>query len=599
MIYDSQHALVLGGTPIDGYDSMFTEGGYRFSVLAEGYEPGSAEAVESVVRSLAADGSSARIDGSDNAKTTFRLQVEGEDIHALNRGEAAFRRLLPDGYGAPTDLLWRPPQDHAPASVRTILTGTFDQDFSDLDELNLERIYAVTLTHRPFVRSEFPSVANALPIGEGVQTLINDCSSTAGWSALGTGGTPIIPTTSGGAVHFVLPSSTNTLHGWTLTLAGTYDLALTPYLMIEVKFPPMSYANDGLLAVGGRWLEPVQKAVTTDGYMRYMFDTSSVVGGPAWSPGPIVVHFGQIAAGGTTRTLSVRHIDALPVANPGLPRQNSRLLKIGGTERTPGTMHVSSRDGSPLGLTIVHTSPDEGTGYDPDLSRWITSILPTADLDPLAPMGGWVTSQSPDTVVAEVPSASLPTATYQIALYLKSTVNLRTAFQWTAWTAPIPGLPNATAGDYGTTWVDLVANQPTLVGIGTTTLPASIANAGRTRIEIIQGVGAVVKVGGMWLFRTGRDCGLTAVRTDEPHMWVDSDEAGNSGTVLVGSVGDRSDAYAPSASVGEVIAADSHTFRAGNVITYVASLAPNAAVQVEHYRRWPYNAADDGTGEPT
>ena len=592
MIYDSMHALILGGTPIDGYDATFTDGGYRFSVLADGYEPGSAEAVESVVRALAADGSSARIDGHDNAETTFRLKIEGEDHGSLNRGEAAFRRLLPDGYSAPVDLLSRPPQDDAPASVRTIITGKFDQDWDDFDELRIERVYVVTLTHRPFVRSEFPSVAKALSVGEGTQTTINDCTSITDWSAVGTGGVAITPTTSGGAVHFVLPPSAG-LRGWTLTIAGTYDLALTPYLAVEVQFPPMSLGDDGLLRAGGEWIEPIQKVISTDGYQRYIFDTSAP--GVMWTPGPVTLHFGQAASGTVARTLKVRHVEALPVANPGLPRQNARLLKIGGTERTPGTLHVASRDDSPLGLVLVHTSPDEGTGYDPDISRWIVGS--TIDPDPAAPMGGWVEGY-PLAVRSVVPSASVPSGTYQIGIYLLPTITARVKFQWVAISMPDPSTDAGTGGDLGHAWVDVVADRPTFVGIGTTTVPSARAGLGRTAITIGHGGSTAIPIGGMWLLRTGRDCGLTAVRTDESHIWVESDDAGRVGVVFVGSQSDQSDAYAPAGDFGEVYAADGHTFRYGNAITYVASLAPNPAVDVEHYRRWPFNAADDGTGDP-
>lgn len=591
MIYDSMHALILGGTPIDGFDATFTDGGYRFSVLADGYEPGSAEAVESVVRALAADGSSARIDGHDNAETTFRLKIEGEDHGSLNRGEAAFRRLLPDGYSAPVDLLSRPPQDDAPASVRTIITGKFDQDWDDFDELRIERVYVVTLTHRPFVRSEFPSVAKALSVGEGTQTTINDCTSITDWSAVGTGGVAITPTTSGGAIHFVLPPSAG-LRGWTLTIAGTYDLALTPYLAVEVQFPPMSLGDDGLLRAGGEWIEPIQKVISTDGYQRYIFDTSAP--GVTWTPGPVTLHFGQAASGTIARTLKVRHVEALPVANPGLPRQNARILKIGGTERTPGTLHVYSRDASPLGTAFVHTSPDEGTGYDPDLSRWIGATLTP---DPAAPMGGWLAAAP--TRRAEVPSSSLATGTYQIVLYLKSPTTIRLRFQWLALTIPIPGTVEATGAASGSAWVDLIADRPTLVAIGTTTLPVSRAQQGRTAIDFGAEGGSNVLIGGAWLLRTGRECAISAVRTNEPHMWIEGAEAGNAGSILIGSAADQSDSHAPGGNSSEILASEAHTFRAGNVIAYVMSAAPNAAVEVEHYRRWPFNAADDGTGDPT
>ena len=590
---ESLHELTLGGVPIDGLAAeMLTEGGYRFSVAADGLEFGSSEAVESVVRALAADGSSARIDGHDNADTTFRLLIEGEDYTALNRGEAAFRRLLPDGYSGSVDLLWRPPDGHAPASVRTVLKGTFVQDFDDMTELQLAREYVVTLTHLPFVRSEFPSVASAAAIGAGSLTVIDECSSASGWTASGTSGVPIAPTASGGALHFPLEPSEG-LRAWSIGRPGDVDLTATPYLVVEVKFPPQTLGDDAALVSGATWLRPMQVSVTTEGYRRYMFDTSG-----GWTPQPLRFHFGQAAGGDWVRTLSIRHIEALPTPNPTLPKQSSRLLSVGGTERTPGTLHVFSRDMTPLGLTIVHTSPDEGTGYDPDFSRWVTNNAGTPGAD--APNGRWRSIQSPSVIEALVPSASLPTGTYQIGAWVKSSTAQRVGINWIAGTVPRPSAGTVASYDNGLAWVDLQANVPAFVGVGSTTLPTSIAGAGRTYVFLTQvGSGPAVMVGGMWLFRTGQDCGLTAVNSQETHLWVVGEEAGSVGHVVVGSQADMSDAYTPSVPYGEIVAASPHTFRAGTSGVYVISTVPHAGVEVEHYRRWPFNAADDGTGEPT
>lgn len=95
----SLHELVLGGLPIDGVDSHLTDEGWllRVKAAAHGTTFGTAEAVMSVVDAMGADGGQARIERWGNAVSTIQLQILGVDATALAKGEAAIRRVLPDG----------------------------------------------------------------------------------------------------------------------------------------------------------------------------------------------------------------------------------------------------------------------------------------------------------------------------------------------------------------------------------------------------------------------------------------------------------------------------------------------------------------------
>ncbi|WP_394289512.1 hypothetical protein [Microbacterium sp.] len=594
MMSHSQHALILGGTHVDGIDATWHPDGYRFAVAADGLEFGSAEAVESVVRAFAEDGSVARIEGHDNAETTFRLLIEGQDHTALNRGEAAFRRLLPDGYGGTTDLVERPPDGHAPASVRTILTGSFAQEYDDEALLRCERVYTVTLTHLPFVRSEFETVAPVLPAPSPQTVTIDSCESTAGWAA-SPGAAPVAVSTSGGALHFSAEAASTTPGGfraWNITrTSAPLDLTGTPFIAIEAKFPvAWGAATRMFLRVAGAFKGSVSQEGVSDGYTRLTFYAADLDGSATMR-----ILADQNDAGTGAGTLSIRSIEA---ATSPESRQGARVIEVGGTERTPGSLHIAARDGaSPLGLVVAHTSPDAGVDHNPDLARWVTDG-PGFVRDITAPMGGYREMEESATSVirCRVPAASLPTSTYQIALLVRPYFDGRAGFGWMAGTSARPDSDVATSYDSGEVWVDLVEGRDALVAVGTTTLPTAVTAAGSTVISISKHSGGVVRVRGMWLFQTGRDCGLTAVSTDEPNLWIDTATASESALILTGEAADQSDAYAPSGT--DVFAATPHIFRAGKVAAYVVtSEVDHPASEFRHHRRWPYNAADDGTDQ--
>ena len=119
----SLYELTLDGLPLDDPLSVGDEG-YSIRVLADGFEPGSHEAVLSVVRALGADGSSVREEGADNAETPFQVDITGPDLSAVAAGRAALQRAFPMrtaavGADASVELVYRPSDGLAPAAAPT------------------------------------------------------------------------------------------------------------------------------------------------------------------------------------------------------------------------------------------------------------------------------------------------------------------------------------------------------------------------------------------------------------------------------------------------------------------------------------------------
>src|SRR5690606_29807735 len=199
---------------------------------------GTSEPVVSVMQSLSADGAASRVDAWGNATSTIQVQVSGADHTALALGEAALRRVLPDGWDDPVDLVWRPPDGMAPASVRVVLSAVLGSPFGDgwdQGEMRFTRTYPLTLTHRPHVYSEHETVAPALPRGAGAITVIDPLTSTTGWSWTDRGGAVRTPTTSASILRFEQPpGGVLAVKRWQIHRAGSVSFAGTPYLVIEL-----------------------------------------------------------------------------------------------------------------------------------------------------------------------------------------------------------------------------------------------------------------------------------------------------------------------------------------------------------------------------
>lgn len=581
----SLHELTLGGLSLDGIDSVLTDEGWMLRVksAASGTSFGTSEAVVSAVDAMGADGGQARIDGYANAVTTLQLQILGVDATALAKGEAAVRRVLPDGWGAPVDLLWRAPDGQAPASVRVVLTGVLGSPSTgsewDRDEVRLARTFPLVLTHRPGVRSEHLTITAALPPSATAETtVVDDCTSATGWTARLTDWStaPVLTAGANGLVVEHPPSTGPKMVQF--TRAGVVNFAALPYLVVEARV-----AGDSRVArweASGTLRAPMVSQALSDGFTRYVFRTSGVA-----SQFFVMRLTGTVAAGGGGAY--IRKV-SLTSQHSATPRQSARIINVGGTERTPGTLTVSSRNGTTAtGLTLIHTCPDDGTGYDPDLNRWVTSGPAQVD-DVNAPMGGWRTLT--DYLNAVVPWHTFPAATsYQIGALVRSDTAQEVTIEWSAWSW-IDSVP--TRQVLGERIVTLEAGKLAWVPMGRTTLPTIQARRGGVMLSLNQTAGTAVKVGGWYAFRSGRDSALTVVDSPKPRLFIEVGEGSEPGSWMIGDAADGSDAYTlPSGIKSPGV----HVFRAGRVASYVVTQNTNdPAVEFAHHHWWTANAADDG-----
>lgn len=146
-MFTPQHRLDFGSLDLVGRDN--SAGGYRFSVLADGFDPGSPEAVRAIVATLWRDGDDSRITRFGNRATRFQVVIDGADLYAVGDGEKA----LAFEVGGPNLLTWTPPDGFGKPTVYEVLNSTMTPVPDDLDELRNRRTFAVELECRPWVRS--------------------------------------------------------------------------------------------------------------------------------------------------------------------------------------------------------------------------------------------------------------------------------------------------------------------------------------------------------------------------------------------------------------------------------------------------------------
>lgn len=559
-------ALTLGDATLHECGKFHHPDGFTVSVSRDGLSFGSSEAVQTVVESLWADGASVS-QRATNAVTSFRVMIEGPDLTTLAAGEAYVRRAFPADRGS-VDLVWRPGEG-APAAVRTVLAGELgapDPDLYAETGVLMRRVYPLELTHAPFVRSEHETVVSAQEsgVGETPLTLYNGGAAT-GWGSNPSGK---LTSTSG---------QIRAGDGATIVWSGSWDLGGRRLLYVR-----RDWATGHTISVR-RGTGPYQtySPIGSAGFAYvYRLDESSL---------PVTaIGFYPLAGVQVHTVLAVQaRFEFEPTG-----RQSLRRFTVGGTERSPGTLQVSTRDGAgSLGTTIVHTGPDEGA-YDPDLlaGRWLEGGVSWTP-DPAAPGGGWLAGSI---LLSSRPAAGIPPGSYML----------------TAWMAAASGTVTinptsvaVTVGDGGDTapWMATaphvniapvtLTTTPRLVWLGTVEWGAD-AGVGTSWVVLNGATGA--KVGGWWAFPHGRGTSLTAVDSDRPHAWVSSGDIMRGARVHIGATDDPALSYTPNPTAIHTL--DAAPLPAGPARSYVVTTgAANAAVSYRYVKRWTHLPADDGT----
>jgi hypothetical protein len=572
----TDHSLTLGSLLLTG-SVPDADHDFTFDVLADGATFGVAQGVQEVVRSLLADGDLYRITRYGNREVSFRVQIEGPSLGSLAHGEAALRAEV----GRPNLLTWQPPDALSVPTVFEVVASEMAQTFDDLDELKRRRVFVVTLTCGPFARSADAVTVDALdpPPGSVTTVAITDADAVTGWSA-NAGGSAVGVTDQGSYVQATFPSTQLTI---IYTPAAPVSLGVSRYILLEMSGSTPTYfsVDGGSGAVG---VTPISARATTSGTVVYVLDV-----GPSFTlHGLSVARKGALVAGaGQAPTLNVHDVTATDTLPQVSPRQITRIIEVGGTERTPASIHVQSEDGvDDLGLIIVHTCPEDGSGYSPPLQRWRT--VGQARTDDATAFSGTYESINVTSWVAEVPTSALPEGGYTLLARLRAQSAATVTVTWSTSTI----FPDATTQEgftVGTVQHTFdVGNVWNLVKMEALTLPSVRTQAGKVQIALqVAAASPVVTLDEAWLFRVDDDCALTIVETERPHLWLDSpDLTSPVPRIWVG------DGLTTKVHPGEGLhQMGSHVLSPEGTAVFTAALTDNPLTEATFYRRAHSNAA--------
>lgn len=563
---------------------------HPFSVDAEdGVDVGEPELVVEEGVSDLADGDLVREVRHGNRTYVIPVYVEGATLGDVAAGEALLRQEARRAARGGLELLHDPGDGLVPASVYEVQSVRMTPARGDTMESHLVRKFVLTLTCAPFARSSEKTTAAAMVSGSTTVT-VDDCSTTTGWTGT-RGGAPSPadgPSTIWEAGSVGIMELNNTVgfppEEWTLTRTGSVDFTATPFL--DVEMTTLSAKGGAPLVVsaylnGSSTALPILQArriADNSGYYRVTFDTGGVVASS--------IKFRHVSSAGyghAWQGLQVRNVARTDVA-PGInSHQLARILEVGGTERTPASIHVTTADGvADLGLTFVHTSPEDGSGYAPPLRRWRTSGGTVAaggpfsgSLEPIA-----------TSFVASVPTSAVPKGGYQLVANLRCTSSATEPIYYALRTQLPDGTLMGVLSDKVS--VDFTANAwATVVLAEDVTLPTVRTQAGFVKVDI--GGAAGIDIDEAWLFRMDDDCALSYVNVTSPNLWLDSaDQSSPVPTVWVGD--SRETSTHPGTLLGGMGA---HVLSPDGTAVFVATAAAsNPMVSAEFFKRWHSNAAE-------
>lgn len=568
--------------------------GYPYSVDASStVEIGEPEMVVESVISQLADGDIERAVRHGNRVYVIPIYVEGETLAELARAESDLRSEIKR-----SDLILThdPGDGFAPASVYEVQTAKLAPARDDTFEPHLIRKYTLTLTCSPFARSS--NAVTVLAVGPAPTTptssSVNTASTTTNWSAIRADFSQS-STTSSNPVTSDGDGVSTTASGMWLRLHLSYNppsaiaMATTPILLVEmiVSDPGFGFR----LTVNGvdRSATPSFTKAMPSGTILYGFDLSQYGSSPSLTK--FLVGYDLRASTAVSRSITVYDIsrsNAFPQVNA---RQSARSLEVRGTERTSASINVApGSSGTSMGYTIVHTSPDQRSGYSPSLRQYRTS-------------GNAITSESglvsgsrepinTNPVVSQVSLVALPEGEYSLLALMRSTVAGSYKIGWNARTL-LPGI-GYLGGTYGETTATFAsANTWTWVPIDAVTLPPVRSNGAFVQLNLsrVPVASEVVELDEWWALRMGDDCAVTILYDNAAFMWLDSpDSTSGVPRVWVGGNGDRSDAHHPSTNL---VTSGAHVLHPDGTTIFVATSGmQNPNVTATYYPRWHSNAAE-------
>lgn len=580
------HSLTLGSLlltdslPDDDY-------GYEFNVLADGASIGVANGVQEVVRSLLADGELTRVTRYGNREVTFSVEITGPSLAALSQGEAALRGEV----GRSNTLTWEAPDYLAPVTLFEVVTSSMVQKFDDLAELKNRRTFTLTLTCSPFAMSADETTVPALAAAGGSPTTVsvNTADTTTNWFATvadySVRGSTAAPTAVVDMGDYLQVSGSGYWLSLKLTLnTGSVALAGTRYLLVEVSgspSPQFGLTLDGVY----RSVSPVAVRALTTGVTQVVLDC-----GTATTLGALVIGFDLKSNSVESRIINVHDVTRTSEIPQTSPRQSSRIIEVGGTERAPASLRAYASSGS-LGTTLIHTTPHDGSGYTPNMRRWRASGNTTAvNADTRRITGTWEPLK-PNPVVSRTPAHSLPRGDYLLVAAIKcDTVTTTTPYpiNW-AVKSVISGQVLGSNEGTGYGWFP-IANQLTIVQIASFAAPVVRSGALDVEVHLLNPTSTLaMSVEEWWMFKDDEDSALSVVNTSEGNLWLDSPDV-QSGVPEVWVGPSKPFAYHPA---GGLAAPGQHTFKSGPVlVTSISDSNDYLQVDMTYRKRWHSNAAE-------
>lgn len=556
------HGLELGA--LDLASGGVHEDGYTLSVLADGATFGGPQAGVREIVSMLADGNLVTYDRAGNRVAEFTVLIEGADGVALQAGEVALRREL----YRPNTVTWMPPADFSAPTVYQVVTSDMSPLFDDIDEMKGRRKFRVTLTCAPFARSLNPVTIAAMeaPAPTPTSATITNADTTTGFTATIAdyypgGGLPLMANvvTDEGAYAQTSGSGYWLSLRMIYTPAAPVSMTSTTYLVVEVSGSPSPRFRLTINGVEASAV-PALSVATSAGTVKFVFDTA---GG---SLSKIALGFDEKSSTPVSRTINVHDISRTDTLPQVTKRQTTRTVDVLGTERTPASVHVQSPDGvSNLGMTIVHTSPEDDSGYAPPLRRWRVSgaTTPTADSSTMSGAREPITVANP--FVAEVPNLAVPEGGYLLAARLRIASGTAATINWATDTR-IDGVAEGYVTDYVT--VDFPSTGTWFfVPIAAVTLPSVRSMSGKVRILLSS---ATAELDEAWIYRVDDGCALSWVHNvTKPHLWLDPPDLTSSvRRIWVGADAGRADASHPGANLGTH---SDHTFAPDRARVFTAT----------------------------
>jgi hypothetical protein len=239
-----------------------------------------------------------------------------------------------------------------------------------------------------------------------------------------------------------------------------------------------------------------------------------------------------------------------------------------------------------LGMTIVHTSPEDGSGYSPPLRRWRVSGAGETS-NPTAVSQALESIVLPNPFVAEVPNRAVPEGGYLLAARMLVPTAGVTAINWAAETVT-RGVGQGYVTDFAH-WDFPLPHTWNFVPLAVLTLPTLRSEEGTVRISLSSNV--PVELDEAWLFRVDDGCALTVVNdVGTARMWLDSPDINSRvPRVWIGDDETRIDAFHPGS---KLYCHGNHTFAPDKVQVFTATSGiEGPAVSMSHYPRWHSNAA--------